>query len=359
MSESTHCGETVTSELGTLSNPTYHSEAIDIAGFNAQQLFSMLQTMALIRAVELQIAELVESKEARCPCHLAIGQEAIPVGVSSHLRKSDRIFGAHRSHGHYIAVGGDVGQLLAEVLGKETGCSKGMGGSMHLLSMENGFYGSVPIVGATIPIATGAAMALKFEGKCDISVSYFGDGASEEGVLHESLNLASIKDLPVLYVCENNLYSSHLDIAQRQPSDRCSRFAAAHKIEHRLVDGNDAAAVSRASAELISMMRQKSRPGFLEAVTYRHCGHVGPDANIDVGLRRKLEDVIAWKRRDPIERLKHAMIEGKVLDQSSFEKMSEEIRSTVSKHTAIARKAPYPDAGALLARVRPSTGEKS
>lgn len=344
------------SDLGSLSDPRCHVAPIELSGVATTRALQMLRMMLLIRAIEEQIAEMVNTKEARCPCHLAIGQEAIPVGIAQHLRKSDRIFGAHRSHGHYLAVDGDPGQLLAEVLGRESGCSKGMGGSMHLISLQNGFFGSVPIVGATIPIATGAAFALKFENRGDIAVSYFGDGATEEGVFHESLNLAAVKNLPILFVCENNLYSSHLDIAQRQPSDSCARFAEAHRIDYRLVDGNDAVAVSNASKELISQMRNNSRPGFIEAVTYRHRGHVGPDANIDVGLRRKQEDVDAWIKRDPIERLKLALIDAGNLSTAEFKNIQTSIYADVNELAEAARSAPYPAREALLDRVRPTSG---
>ncbi len=180
--------------------------------------------MLQIRVVEEEIGRLVERSLARAPCHLGIGQEAVAVGVSHSLTAADRVFGAHRSHSHYLALGGSTYKLLAEVLGKADGTSKGMGGSMHLYGEEVGFMGSVPLVGATIPLAVGAAIAAKMDGRGAIGVTYFGDGATEEGVFHESMNLAAAMRLPVLFVCENNLFSSHLYITQRQPSDRIARY---------------------------------------------------------------------------------------------------------------------------------------
>ncbi len=217
--------------------------------------------MLSIRAVEERLGELVESGDVVCPVHLAIGQEAVPVAVSHHLTPADRVFGAHRSHGHYLAPGGDIYQLFAEVLGRADGCSRGMGGSMHLFAPEVGFMGSVPIVAATVPIAVGAALAAKMDDGDAVAVTYFGDGAAEEGVVHESLNLASQMNLPVIFVCKNNLYASHRDIAQRQPSDSTARFAQANGIAHAVIDGNDVAGTARTVGEMITTARQGRRAG--------------------------------------------------------------------------------------------------
>jgi pyruvate dehydrogenase E1 component alpha subunit len=337
-------------DLGDLVDPRRYTGALDMAGCDPAVLREQLRTMLRIRIVEEHIAQLVESGEARCPCHLGIGQEAIPVGVSAHLNAGDRVFGNHRSHPHYLALGGDGYGLLAEVLGKDSGCSRGMGGSMHLVAAEQGFCGSVPIVGATIPIAVGAGLAAKLDGRGQIAVCYFGDGAAEEGVLHESLNLAAVFRLPVLFVCENNLFSSHLDIRLRQPSDRISRFADAHHVAAAVVDGNDLVAVTRVAGELIAETRQ-GRPAFLEAVTYRWRGHVGPKEDVDVGLRRKAGDLAAWKRRDPVRRLAEALQAAGELSPHGFDAMQAELHRQVSAWCDQARAAPYPPSEALLERV--------
>lgn len=334
--------------LGGLADPKAHAEALDLAQVTNEWALAKLRDMLRIRVAEEFVADLAESGEAKCPCHLGIGQEAVAVGVSAHLRASDRVFGAHRSHSHYIALGGGLLELFAEVLGKEAGASKGMGGSMHLYGPEVGFHGSVPIVGATIPIATGAALACKFDGRGDVGVSYLGDGAAEEGVFHESLNLAVTMRLPVLYVCENNLFSSHLDIHLRQPENRIARFAQAHDIPYHVVDGNDVVAVSRAAEDLISRSRAGGGPGFLEAVTYRWRGHVGPKEDIDVGLRRRPDELVAWKKRDPVRRLADALVARGALPKDGVASITGELRVECAAAVDTARKAPYPPVANLL-----------
>jgi pyruvate dehydrogenase E1 component alpha subunit len=301
-------GPTRNSELGALGDPGAQLPALDPAGFEPEALRRFLESMLRIRFAEEAIGRLVESGRARAPCHLGIGQEAIAVGVSHGLIASDRVFGGHRSHSHYLALGGSVYRLLAEVLGKADGTSNGMGGSMHLYGREVGFCGSVPLVGATIPLAVGAGLAARLDGGKAVGVAYFGDGATEEGVFHESMNLAAALTLPVLFVCENNLFSSHLHIMLRQPSDRIARYAEAHRMAGVTVNGNDVAAVARAAASLLDHVRAGQGPALLEAVTYRHRGHVGPKEDIDVGVQRSLEDLASWKRRDPIERLVLALV---------------------------------------------------
>ena len=201
--------------LGDLADPSYYCGPIDLGNIATEHLLQAFRSMVIIRYAEEAVADLSISGEAKCPCHLGIGQEAVAVGISKHLRVTDRVFGGHRSHAHYLALGGSLDKMMAEILGKATGASRGMGGSMHLFAPEIGFHGSVPIVGATIPIAAGAALAAKMDGKGDVAVGYFGDGACEEGVLHETLNMAAVMNLPCIFVCENNLYSSHLDIGAR------------------------------------------------------------------------------------------------------------------------------------------------
>jgi TPP-dependent pyruvate/acetoin dehydrogenase alpha subunit len=339
-----------TAELGDLAEPraAAYLGPCDISGFGAGDLMQLLRVMLLIRAVEEQIARWVEEGRARCPCHLGIGQEAIPAGIARSLRPSDRLFGNHRSHGHYLAAGGDVYALLAEVLGRADGCSRGMGGSMHLHEARHGFYGSVPIVAGTIPIAVGAALAAKMDGGDSVAVAFFGDGASEEGVMHESLNLASSYALPVLFVCENNQYSSHLDIALRQPSDLVSRYADAHRIHAALVDGNDATGVARTAADLIGIARTRREPVFLEAITYRWRGHVGPREDLDVGVRRSIEDLTAWKGRDPVRRLEDAMLATNAANRGELNDLAGAVWAEVQAAAERALDSTWPAQGDLL-----------
>lgn len=339
------------SELGDLADPSCRCGPIEIRGTSKARLEGFLRDMVTIRVVEETIGRLVEEGVARTPCHLGIGQEAIAVGVSASLNSHDRVFGGHRSHAHYLALGGDLYALAAEVLGKAEGASGGMGGSMHLVGREVGFHGSVPIVGATIPIALGAALAARMDSRGAVGVAYFGDGAVEEGVFHESLNLAAILRLPALFVCENNLFSSHLDISLRQPSDRIARFAEAHRIACGTIDGNDVVRVADTARDLLQGIRAGEGPAFLETVTYRHRGHVGPKEDVDVGVRRKLADVYAWKQRDPLVRLSSAMIRAQYTSEAGYEGLIREARGRVESVFSRAMSAPYPPDSALLDNV--------
>lgn len=335
-------------QLGALADPAECNAPVALDNQPTDALVAALRDMLLIRLAERAVQELSRSGEAKCPCHLGIGQEAVAVGASLHLRASDRVFGGHRSHAHYLALGGSLDKMMAEILGKATGASHGMGGSMHLFAPEVGFHGSVPIVAATIPIAAGAGLAAKMDGRGDVSVAYFGDGACEEGVLHETLNMASVMKLPCIFICENNLYSSHLDIGLRQPADSVARFAEANRIPTRVVDGNDVVAVGRAMAELVAAARAGDGPGFIEAVTFRWLGHVGPNEDIDVGVRRSPEEMAAWKGRDPVARLWQALRADRDVPETMLGELEESIQRDLDRAVAAARTAPFPPDSALL-----------
>ncbi len=329
-------------EVSKLIDPLEFRFDISVDGISDDILLEMLRKMIVIRLAEEKISENVESGKIKCPCHLGIGQEAVGVAVGMVMRKTDRAFGAHRSHSHFLAVNEDSYSLFAEVLGKYDGCSHGMGGSMHIIDIENGFRGSVPIVGATIPIATGAGLAAKMDKTGDIAISYFGDGACEEGVFHESLNLASIMRLPVLYVCENNLFASHLHIDLRQPSNTTARFPNAHNIECLTVDGNDVVGMYKLLSQKVKEMRADSKPFYLEAYTYRWKGHVGHRDDIDVGVKRG-DDLTAWKKRDPIQRLANSMITKNIISQNEFDGLFNEIRNKINQDWKKAENAAFPE----------------
>jgi pyruvate dehydrogenase E1 component alpha subunit len=275
----------------------------------------------------------------------------VAVGVSAHLRASDRVFGAHRSHSHLLALGSSVEGLFAEVLGRDTGHSKGMGGSMHLWDQPKGFYGSVPIVAGTVSLAVGAGLAAKLQQTADVAVAYLGDGAVEEGVVHESLNLARIQDIPVIFVVENNLFASHMHISTRQPNDSTARFAAANGVPYQVVDGNDVVAVAAVAEELIGAARSGKGPGFIEAVTFRWYGHVDWREDIDVGLHRSVEELNNWRQRDPIRRLKDAMLKAGMWTEQDDKALLATLQQEVAAAWAQAMQDPYPDAAALLDRV--------
>jgi len=340
--------------LGSLADAAAGFAEIQLPS-DATGLTSVLERMLLIRLAEERIADNVATGLIRCPCHLAIGQEGPPAGVSLSLRPTDRSFGAHRSHGHFLAAGGSLVGLFAEILGRDTGVSRGMGGSMHLTDRAHGFYGSVPIVGATIPIAVGAGLAAKMDGNGDIAVSWFGDGATEEGGFHESMNLARVLNAPVLFVCENNLFSSHLHIDLRQPGDSVLRYADAHRIPAARVDGNDVVEVARVAREAIESMREHGGPFFLECVTYRWRGHVGHREDEDVGVKRK-DDLVLWKQKDPIARLARALERVGVIEPGHLDTLRARLQSQVDEAWTTALSAPFPDASELLKRTwSPST----
>jgi TPP-dependent pyruvate/acetoin dehydrogenase alpha subunit len=336
--------------LSDLANPANYQAPINISGFSKEFLLYQLESMLIIRKAEEIISENFGTGVIKCPCHLGIGQEAIAVGISNHVRKTDRVFGAHRSHAHFLALNHDAFSLFAETLGKQEGCSHGMGGSMHIIDRANGFWGSVPIVGATVPIATGAALAAKMDGNNDVAVSYFGDGATEEGGVQESFNLAATMKLPVLFVCENNLFASHLHIDLRQPSDATVRYADAHRIVNELIDGNDVIAVYNATQRAMDHMRSGKGPYYIEVVTYRWKGHVGNRDDIDVGVQRK-DDLLKWKERDPIRRLTDSMIEVGFLTQSELDNIDAKIQEKLVSDWERALEAEFPKQEKLLSLV--------
>ena len=336
--------------LNDLKNPKIGNENPELNLLTDEEYILLLKKMITIRVAEEIISDNVKSGLIKCPCHLAIGQEAIPVGVSQFLNSDDRVYGNHRSHGHYLSLTMDTYGLFAEILGKETGCSKGMGGSMHIVGESKGFGGSVPIVSATIPVAVGAGLAMKLSKSESVAVSYFGDGTSEEGVVHESLNIASYYNLPVIFVCENNLFSSHMHISERQKFDSISRFADAHGIDYAVIDGNNIETVLDTSKKAIEIARSQRKPFFIEAVTYRWKGHVGHDDNVDVGLQRQ-EDLEPWKKKDPIDRLKNSLIAKNAISESDFESFNATILDKLNKEFDQAVSDPYPKQQQLLETV--------
>jgi len=335
-------------QLKELSNPEKFQSPIDISDVNVDVLMLMLESMTTIRKTEQQLALGRKSGLIGGPVHLGAGQEAIAVGISQYLQCTDRVFGAHRSHSHLLALNPDFYRLFAEVLGKETGFSKGMGGSMHLFDQLSGFYGSVPIVAGTVSLAVGAAMAAKLQKTSDIGVVYIGDGAVEEGIVHESFNLAKIQNAPMLFVIENNLFASHMHISLRQPSDMISRFAEANDIPYELVDGNDVVAVSQAAKRLVDDIRSGKGPRLLELVTYRFYGHVDWRDDVDVGVKRSLDDIENWKARDPIVRLSKSMTESGYLSKHQESALNQRLDKEIDKAWNRAMSDPYPSADATL-----------
>lgn len=299
-------------------------------------LIRILKRMIVIRETEEWIAKKIQDGTIKCPCHLAVGQEAAPAVLAEFLTQEDRVYGTHRSHNQYLAITDDIEGLLAETLGKFTGCSKGMGGSQHLIFEEKGFGGSVPI-------ACGAALAMKMKNSNNIAIPFFGDGATEEGVFHESLNVSASMKLPVCFICENNLFASHLHIYERQPAKSVCRFAQAHCIKHVQVDGNDVMSLYPVLQEVVAEVRKTKNPYLVEVMTYRWKGHVGYREDLDVGVKRK-EDLSIWKKeRDPIRRLLLNENLSKIYDQLLFE-----TKERIAKAWLKAESADYADEEFLL-----------
>jgi pyruvate dehydrogenase E1 component alpha subunit len=319
-----------------------NNHKLDLETLNILYL-SMLQ----IRLAEQLIARKRELGLIGGPVHLSVGQEAIPVGVSQSLTKDDAIFSAHRSHAHLLALGTNVHGLFSELLGNSSGLSRGMGGSMHLIDLANGFLGSTPIVAGTVPLAVGAAWASIMKGNSNIAVSYLGDGAMEEGVVHESLNLARIYNIPVLFVVENNLFASHMHINQRQPNSSTARFAAANMIPFKVIDGNNVLEISETASQFISEMREGGGPRFIEAITFRWFGHVDWREDIDVGVSRSADDLNNWKLKDPIKRLRNFIISNSKLDESYFNNLEEKILNQLDAQWDLAEKDTSPNTNVI------------
>ena len=334
-----------------LINPNKNQGTFSLKNIPRLECENLYINLNLIREVETKIAKERKKGEIGGPVHLAAGQEAIPVGVSKHLKKTDYIFGAHRSHGHLLALGSSVRKLFAELLGRSTGLSKGFGGSMHLIDKNVGFMGSVPIVGGTIALAVGAGLSISQRNSKSVSIVYLGDGAVEEGIFHESLNLAKINNLPVIFIVENNLFSSHMDINKRQPSFLTARFAKANLINFKVVDGNNLSEVINSSGELINIARERKEPGFIEAITYRWYGHVDWREDIDVGQNRCKESVERWKKKCPIKRFERSLIEQNILNESKILQIKSDIKNSVNKEWDLALQDPIPDKNSVMDNV--------
>lgn len=304
-------------------------------------LLKLHLSMQRIRTFEERAAELVEAKEINCPCHLYIGQEAVAAGVCAALKKDDYVFGNHRSHGHYLAKGGDMNAIMAELYCKATGCSKGRGGSMHLAAPDIGFLGTVPMVAATIPVAAGAALSAQLRGSSQVSVAFFGDGATEEGLFFESINFAAVKKLPVIFVCENNFMSSHLPILDRRTTERLHELVAMRSLWSVPVDGNDVSAVYDVALDAANRARRGDGPTFIEANTYRWRGHVGPRDDLDVGIRDQKE-LQSWIERCPIKQVENTLLAAGVKTTSEFEAIREQVRQEVEASVEFARTSPDP-----------------
>lgn len=321
------------------------------AAATAADVRVLYREMLRIRLVEERIADLYGEQEMRCPVHLSIGQEAPAVGVCAALERDDYVFGTHRSHGHYLAKGGDLRAFMAELYGKATGCCSGKGGSMHLIDRSVGFMGAVPIVGSTIPIAVGAAFASTMQGESRVTVAFFGEGATEEGVFQESLVFAALKRLPVVFVCENNLYSVYSPLAVRQAPDRdiCA-VARANGVAATRSDGNDVEVVYELAREAVDGVRRGDGPALLELETYRWREHCGPSYDNDLDYRSG-EEFESWRARCPVESLSVRLLERGILKTRDIAQVTREIEAEIEDAVSFAKQSPFPEDDELFTDV--------
>lgn len=307
---------------------------------NKDQLLSLYRQMLIIRRSEEQLARSYQRGLIPGACHTYIGQEAVATGVCAHLRNDDVVFSTHRGHGHALAKGVAPRALIAELFGRETGCSHGRGGSMHLFAPEVGLMGTSGIVGPSILQATGAGYTFKLLKVDRVSVAFFGDGAVNNGAFHEGLNLATIWQLPVLFVCENNLYATEVAFAYAAGNPEVAQHGAAYKLPSVAVDGNDVLGVYEAAREAVERARSDAGPTLLECKTYRTRPH--SEGMRDAGYRTQ-EEVDQWKTRDPIRCFADQQLAAGTVSEADLESIEEEVSGLIEDAVKFAEDSPWPD----------------
>lgn len=312
-----------------------------------KKILEIYEMMVRIRKFEERAESLFERNLLRGSVHLYIGQEAVAATFGALLTDSDYITSTHRGHGHCLAKGGEAKYMLAELMGKQNGYCAGRGGSMHIADVTKGNLGANAIVAGGIPIATGAALAVKLRGSKDVAVSFFGDGAANQGAFHESLNLASVWKLPIVYVCENNTFALTVPVSQSTAVKDISVRAVAYDIPGYMVDGNDVLAVYDVAVRAIQYAREGKGPSLVECKTYRWKGHwVG-----DPEVYRSKEEIAAWKKKCPIERLKKHLLDKKIANPKILERIERSIDEEIDQAEAFARQSPEPDPVRVLDNV--------
>jgi len=295
----------------------------------AEQLLDMYERMLLIRRVEKQLSEDFKAGLLPGAVHLYVGQEAVAVGMCEHLHDSDWITGTHRGHGHYLAKGGDPKPMLAEIYGRANGICKGMGGSMHVADFSKGIVGANGIVGGGLAITAGAALAAKLDGKGQIAVCFFGDGAANQGVFMETLNVSTLWNLPMIFMCEHNTYSEFSPTDTVTAGELANR-ARAFGMPTTVVDGNDVTEVWEAAGAAADRARSGDGPSFIEARTYRIHGHIEAEVHFLSSTYRDDEEIEQWRQRDPIDRLRAQLLSSGVADEAALTKIESGIQETVA-----------------------------
>jgi len=303
-------------------------------------LLTLYREMLNIRRTEEQLARSYQGGNIPGACHTYIGQEAVAVGVCAHLTHNDVVFSTHRGHGHALAKGVSPREVMAELFGRATGCSRGRGGSMHLFSPEVGLMGTTGIVGPNILQATGAGYSKKLLKTDHVAVAFFGDGAMNNGAFHEGLNMAAIWDLPVIYVCENNMYATEVPFAYATRNVDVAERAQTYGMPGIQVDGNDVLAVHEAAAAAVARARSGAGPSLIEARTYRTRPHA--EGMRDAGYRTA-EEIDEWKARDPMAMLRKGVVERGIAEDTEFDAIDAEIKAIVADALDFATNSPYPD----------------
>jgi len=301
-------------------------------------LVYMFRTMVEIRLFEEKVFDLYAQNLVPGTIHLYAGEEAVAVGVCSNLRKDDYITSTHRGHGHCIAKGADLKRTMAEILGKKTGYCKGKGGSMHIADFSIGMLGATAVVGAGIPIAVGAGLSIALRKTDQVVACFFGEGASNQGTFHEGINMAAIWQLPVIFVCENNLYAMGTRQSRVMLIENIADRAAAYGIPGVVVDGNDVLAVYEATRKAVERARRGGGPTLIECKTYRHKGH----SRVDPARYRPKEEVEEWLAKDPIKRFKERLLQEAVLTAEEIKKIEADVAAEIEEAVRFAMESPYP-----------------
>jgi len=313
----------------------------------------LYKSLLRIRRAEEVLADEYRKGTMRTPTHFGIGQEAVAVGACAALGEVDVVYTHHRSHTHYLAKGGSLFGLIAELLGREGGCSRGRGGSVHLVDIASGFMGSSPILGHSLALATGSALAYQMDGRSDVAMAFLGEGACDEGAVWESLNFAAIKKLPVIFVCENNLYATESPLSVRMaPGTEICEKVKSFNVDATKIDGNDVQAVYRATHEAVTACRAGNGPVFIECMTYRWREHVGPLWDYEANRTyRSREELNAWMENCPVKRAGDALVTNKLASLADLEKWLEEVDVEIADTLARAYESPWPDTSTLFENV--------
>ena len=310
-----------------------------------EKQFEMLRSMQTIRRFEERASDDYQAGAIYGVVHCYIGEEAVAVGVCAALNADDQIISTHRGHGHCLAKGADLNRMMAELYGRQTGYCKGKGGSMHIADFSIGMLGANGIVAGGIPIVTGAGLAAQLEGKGRVAVSFFGDGASNAGPFHESINIAATWKLPMLYVCENNLYSAGTIAADTLALSDVAARAAGYGIPGVVVDGNDVMAVYEAAEAAVNRARAGQGPTLIECKTYRWRGHTERPGQEDP---RPKEEINEWRQRDPINRFVTSLMDHDILTEEAWQKMDADILAAIEDAVRFSEESPFPKPEAAL-----------